>query len=111
MFGICWGSFNSLTIASSAPEPLKTVLAVCSWDDRYDNDVHYLGGIHTWAATMLTPRAAPAKRAGLHHNERGREPGKRHHGVPTVLGQADPAHGGVARPVSTGLAPAPPPST
>ncbi|MCX4908009.1 CocE/NonD family hydrolase [Streptomyces sp. NBC_00878] len=59
MFGISWGGFNSLQIAALAPEPLKAVVAVCSTDDRYDNDVHYMGGsvlavdMHAWAATML----------------------------------------------------------
>ncbi|MYR43835.1 CocE/NonD family hydrolase [Streptomyces sp. SID5910] len=59
MFGISWGGFNSLQIAALAPEPLKAVVTVCSADDRYDNDVHYMGGsvlgvdMHAWAATML----------------------------------------------------------
>ncbi|QUC55975.1 CocE/NonD family hydrolase [Streptomyces sp. A2-16] len=59
MFGISWGGFTSLRIAALAPEPLKAVVTVCSTDDRYDNDVHYLGGsvlavdMHAWAATML----------------------------------------------------------
>lgn len=59
MFGISWGGFNSLQIAALAPEPLKAIVTVCSTDDRYDNDVHYMGGsvlgvdMHAWAATML----------------------------------------------------------
>ncbi|MFF8642440.1 CocE/NonD family hydrolase [Streptomyces sp. NPDC015345] len=59
MFGISWGGSNSLQIAALAPEPLKAVVTVCSADDRYDNDVHYMGGsvlavdMHAWAATML----------------------------------------------------------
>ncbi|WP_405778102.1 CocE/NonD family hydrolase [Streptomyces sp. NBC_00859] len=59
MFGISWGGFNSLQIAAIAPEPLKAIVTVCSADDRYDNDVHYMGGsvlavdMHAWAATML----------------------------------------------------------
>ncbi len=59
MFGISWGGFNSLQIAARAPEALKAVVTVCSTDDRYDNDVHYMGGsvlavdMHAWAATML----------------------------------------------------------
>lgn len=59
MFGISWGGFNSLQIAALAPEALKAVVTVCSTDDRYDNDVHYMGGsvlavdMHAWAATML----------------------------------------------------------
>ncbi|MFF5568380.1 CocE/NonD family hydrolase [Streptomyces sp. NPDC012623] len=59
MFGISWGGFNSLQLAALAPEPLKAIVTVCSTDDRYDNDVHYMGGsvlavdMHAWAATML----------------------------------------------------------
>jgi putative CocE/NonD family hydrolase len=65
MFGISWGGFNSLQIAALAPEPLKAIVTVCSTDDRYDNDVHYLGGsvlavdMHAWAATMLAFVARP----------------------------------------------------
>ncbi|NLU70327.1 CocE/NonD family hydrolase [Streptomyces sp. HNM0574] len=59
MFGISWGGFNSLQLAARAPEALKAVVTVCSADDRYDNDVHYMGGsvlavdMHAWASTML----------------------------------------------------------
>ncbi|MER5934078.1 CocE/NonD family hydrolase [Streptomyces sp. NPDC002054] len=65
MFGISWGGFNSLQIAALAPEPLKAIVTVCSTDDRYDNDVHYMGGsvlavdMHAWAATMLAFAARP----------------------------------------------------
>lgn len=53
------GRIQLLQIAALAPEPLKAVVTVCSTDDRYDNDVHYMGGsvlavdMHAWAATML----------------------------------------------------------
>ena len=59
MFGISWGGFNSLQLAARAPEALKAIVTVCSTDDRYDNDVHYMGGsvlavdMHAWASTML----------------------------------------------------------
>ncbi|MFJ3880070.1 CocE/NonD family hydrolase [Streptomyces sp. NPDC090077] len=65
MFGISWGGFNSLQIAALAPEALKAVVTVCSTDDRYDNDVHYMGGsvlavdMHAWAATMLAFASRP----------------------------------------------------
>jgi putative CocE/NonD family hydrolase len=65
MFGISWGGFNSLQLAALAPEPLKAIVTVCSTDDRYDNDVHYLGGsvlgvdMHAWSATMLAFAARP----------------------------------------------------
>ncbi|MFF7812282.1 CocE/NonD family hydrolase [Streptomyces sp. NPDC007945] len=65
MFGISWGGTNSLRIAALAPEPLKAVVTVCSTDDRYDNDVHYLGGsvlgagMHAWAAALLASVCRP----------------------------------------------------
>ncbi|MER6122887.1 CocE/NonD family hydrolase [Streptomyces sp. NPDC001795] len=65
MFGISWGGFVSLRIAALAPEPLKAVVTVCATDDRYDNDVHYLGGsvlacgMHTRTATLLAFAARP----------------------------------------------------
>jgi uncharacterized protein len=65
MFGISWGGCDSLRIAALAPEPLKAVVTVCATDDRYDNDVHYMGGsvlavdMHAWAATMLALAARP----------------------------------------------------
>ncbi|CAM5701958.1 hypothetical protein SLAVM298S_07332 [Streptomyces lavendulae subsp. lavendulae] len=65
MFGISWGGFNSLQIAALAPRALKAVVTVCSTDDRFDNDVHYMGGsvlavdMHAWAATMLAFTSRP----------------------------------------------------
>ncbi|MGW0464433.1 CocE/NonD family hydrolase [Streptomyces sp. NPDC003027] len=65
MFGISWGGFDALRIAALAPEPLRAVVTVCSTDDRYDNDVHYLGGsvlaagMHASAATLLASVSRP----------------------------------------------------
>ncbi|MGW1704661.1 CocE/NonD family hydrolase [Streptomyces sp. NPDC002206] len=65
MFGISWGGSISLRIAALAPEPLKAIVTVCSTDDRYDNDVHYMGGsvlavgMHARAATTLAFAARP----------------------------------------------------
>lgn len=65
MFGISWGGFNSLQIAERAPDALKAVVTVCSTDDRYDNDVHYMGGavlaidMAAWAGTMLAFASRP----------------------------------------------------
>ena len=65
MFGISWGGFNSLQLAALAPEPLKAIVTVCSSDDRYTNDVHYLGGavlgvdMVAWAGTMLAFNSRP----------------------------------------------------
>lgn len=45
MTGISWSGFNALQLASRRPAALKTIVTACASDDRYDNDVHYLGGI------------------------------------------------------------------
>ncbi|MEU1038255.1 CocE/NonD family hydrolase [Streptomyces sp. NPDC005907] len=65
MFGLSRGGFGSLQVAALAPEPLRAVVAVCSTDDGYDNDRHYLGGsvlacdLHGRAAAMLAFASRP----------------------------------------------------
>lgn len=44
MFGISWGGFNALQIAALRPPALKAIVTLCSTDDRYADDVHYMGG-------------------------------------------------------------------
>ena len=44
MIGKSWGGFNGLQVAAHAPPELKAVVSVCSTDDRYADDVHYIGG-------------------------------------------------------------------
>src|SRR5690625_4941216 len=44
MIGKSWGGFNGLQVAARQPEGLKTVVTLCSTDDRYADDVHYRGG-------------------------------------------------------------------
>ena len=44
MIGISWGGFNSLQVAALRPPRLKAVVSMCSTDDRYACDAHYLGG-------------------------------------------------------------------
>jgi len=48
MMGISWGGFNGLQIAARRPPALKAIVSLCSTDDRYADDVHYMGG------TLLT---------------------------------------------------------
>jgi predicted acyl esterase len=48
MMGISWGGFNGLQIAARRPPALKAVVTICSSDDRYADDAHYMGG------TLLT---------------------------------------------------------
>ncbi|MGB3599342.1 MAG: CocE/NonD family hydrolase [Marinomonas sp.] len=44
MVGISWGGFNALQVAALNPPSLKAIITQCSTDDRYGNDVHYMGG-------------------------------------------------------------------
>ncbi len=65
IIGKSWGGFNGLQIASHAPPELGAVISVASTDDRYVDDVHYMGGCLLawtalpWASTMLAYDALP----------------------------------------------------
>lgn len=65
IIGISWGGFNGLQIAARQPPELKAVITLCSTDDRYADDVHYVGGCLNasdqlaWASTMLLYNAKP----------------------------------------------------
>jgi putative CocE/NonD family hydrolase len=65
MIGISWGGFNSLQVAACRPPQLKAIITVDSTDDRYADDVHYMGGcvlgieMLEWSATMLLHNAKP----------------------------------------------------
>src|ERR1700719_3806813 len=45
MMGISWGGFNALQVAARRPPALKAIITICSTDDRYCDDVHYMGGV------------------------------------------------------------------
>ncbi|XKE46536.1 CocE/NonD family hydrolase [Halomonas organivorans] len=64
MIGISWGGFNGLQVAALQPPALQAVITVCSSDDRYTDDVHYMGGCLltdnlSWASVMLSYNACP----------------------------------------------------
>ncbi|RKF17301.1 CocE/NonD family hydrolase [Roseovarius spongiae] len=64
MVGISWGGFNGLQIAALQPPALKAVVSLCSTDDRYADDIHYMGGAMlceqlSWAATMFSLNTLP----------------------------------------------------
>ncbi|MDQ6900594.1 MAG: CocE/NonD family hydrolase, partial [Candidatus Dormibacteraeota bacterium] len=65
MIGKSWGGFNVLQIAAHDPPELGAVISVASTDDRYADDVHYMGGcllawdMLSWASTMLAYNARP----------------------------------------------------
>jgi len=44
MMGISWGGFNALQVAALRPAALKAIITLCSTDDRYADDAHYMGG-------------------------------------------------------------------
>ena len=58
MIGISWGGFNGLQVAARRPPALKAIITLCSTDDRYADDVHFIGGALlqnnlTWGSAML----------------------------------------------------------
>jgi len=65
MTGISWGGFNALQVAAHRPSALKAIITVCSTDDRYADDVHYIGGCLLsqdalpWATTLMGFNALP----------------------------------------------------
>jgi hypothetical protein len=64
MIGISWGGFNGLQVAARRPSELKAVISLCSTDDRYADDVHYMGGCLlvdnlAWASAMFSYQSYP----------------------------------------------------
>lgn len=64
MIGKSWGGFNGLQLAYLQPKALKAIVTVCSTDDRYADDVHYMGGCLlgdnlSWASTMFAFNSCP----------------------------------------------------
>ena len=46
MMGYSWGGFNALQVAARHPPALAAIMAVHATDDRYADDMHYMGGCH-----------------------------------------------------------------
>ncbi len=44
MVGISWGGFAALQVAACRPPALKAIIPCCATDDRWHDDVHYMGG-------------------------------------------------------------------
>src|ERR1700731_957635 len=64
MMGISWGGFNALQVAARRPPALKAIVTICSTDDRYRDDVHYMGGTKlnagfSWAAFLFGTMCRP----------------------------------------------------
>jgi len=65
MTGISWGGFNSLQVAAHAPPALAAVITIGFTDDRYEDDIHYIGGCLfaryqlMWATSVVSYMARP----------------------------------------------------
>lgn len=65
MFGKSWGAFNALQVAALQPAGLAAIIAVSGTCDRYNEDIHYIGGALSgegnlpWASYMLGIDALP----------------------------------------------------
>jgi uncharacterized protein len=64
MMGKSWGGFNSLQVAVRRPPELRAIVTVCSTDDRYADDVHYMGGCLlnenlAWGSVLMSYNAYP----------------------------------------------------
>lgn len=59
MYGLSWGGFNGIQMATSAPRALKAVAVAGATDNRFICDTHFKGGVIAsehfgWAATLLS---------------------------------------------------------
>jgi uncharacterized protein len=64
MMGNSWGGFNLLQVAARRPPALKAIITSCSTDDRYADDIHYMGGCllndnMKWGANMFSHNSRP----------------------------------------------------
>jgi uncharacterized protein len=64
MMGKSWGGFNSLQVAARRPPELKAIITVCSTDDRFRDDAHYMGGCLLnenliWGSVLMSYNAYP----------------------------------------------------
>jgi putative CocE/NonD family hydrolase len=76
MMGKSWGGFNGLQVAARRPPALQCVISVYSTDDRYADDIHYMGGCMLdenpiWGFVMFGYNARPPD--PLHVGERWRD--------------------------------------
>jgi putative CocE/NonD family hydrolase len=76
VMGLSWGGFTALQLAARKPPELGAVIALSASDDRYADDVHYMGGCLlsdnlSWASTMFAYTSCPPDPAVV--GERWRE--------------------------------------
>ena len=96
MMGHSWGGFNALQVAARRPPALRAIITSCSTDDRYADDIHYMGGALLldnlrWASTMFA------------HNSRPPGPGGRRRPLARDVARAPPRE----RPLDRHVAPSP----
>ncbi len=64
MMGTSWGGTASLQAAARQPPALRAIIAVCATDDRFNDDIHHMGGCVLtdtveWGATLPAISALP----------------------------------------------------
>lgn len=64
MMGKSWGGFNGLQVAARRPPALKAIITAYSTDNRFTDDIHYMGGLLLndnlwWGTIMLAYQARP----------------------------------------------------
>ncbi len=81
MTGISWGGFNALQVAALKPPALKAIITLCSTDDRYADDIHYMGGCLHQRESLLERRplhlGRPAARSAARRRRIGGRSGWR----------------------------------
>jgi putative CocE/NonD family hydrolase len=67
MWGISYGGFTAIQVAKLRPPALKAIVPMMATDDRYTDDVHYIGGCATvselsqYAVSMVGMNALPPR--------------------------------------------------
>lgn len=64
MQGKSWGGFNALQVAARRPPALKAIITTFSTDNRYSDDIHYMGGCLLndnlwWGSIMMAYQSRP----------------------------------------------------
>ena len=65
MWGLSYGGFTSIQVAATRPVGLKAIVPIQATDDRYTDDVHYVGGTMTvselsqYAVSQVAMNAMP----------------------------------------------------
>ena len=75
MWGLSYGGFTSIQVAATRPPHLKAIVPIQATDDRYTDDVHYVGGAMTvselaqYAVSQVASNALPPLRSGFPSEE------------------------------------------